>query len=442
LRRFINMGNKFLFYVGIDWATQSHQVCLMDQDGNTIEQRKIEHSGTGIAQLTHWLEAVCQDPASVAVAIEIPRGAVVESLIERQFAVFSINPKQLDRFRDRHSAAGAKDDGRDAFVLADSMRTDPSSFHRVRIDGPLIIRLRGLSRLDDDLDREITRLTNQLREQLHRYYPQVLKLSSAANEPWLWDLLEVAPTPPQAQQLTEAQAEMVLRSHHIRRLRASDVITHLNTPALRLAAGAVEAASEHVLLLLPRLRLAHQQRLEVGRRIEMVLDELSVPTENGEQLKHRDVQLLLSLPGVGKLVGATMLAEASQPLADRDYHRLRCYAGTAPVTRQSGKRKTVVMRRGCNNRLRDALYHWARVSIQKDPCSREHYNALRQSGHGYTRALRGIADRWLAVLIAMLKSGTLYDAGVRGRTQRELAVRRDFVSESGAAVAAPCHSGA
>lgn len=131
------------------------------------------------------------------------------------------------------------------------------------------------------------------------------------------------------------------------------MIAHLQTPALRLAKGAMEAASEHVLLLLRRFRLTYQQRLEVGRRIETVRDELSTSAgEVGQQLKHRDVQLLLSLPGVGKLVAATMLAEASQLLADRDYHRLRCYAGTAPVTRQSGKRKTVVMRRGCNHRLR------------------------------------------------------------------------------------------
>jgi transposase len=88
-----------------------------------------------------------------------------------------------------------------------------------------------------------------------------------------------------------------------------------------------------------------------------------------------------------------MLAEASQPLAERDYHGLRSYAGIAPVTRQSGKKKQIVMRYGCNARLRNALYHWSRVSIQRDLRSRQHYHRLRESGHSHGRALRGLADR-------------------------------------------------
>jgi transposase len=267
-----------------------------------------------------------------------------------------------------------------------------------------------LSRFDDDLDREMTRLTNQLREQLTRYYPQMLHLGSVVDDPWIWDLLELAPTPQQGRDLTAARAEAVLRGHRIRRISSSDIMEQLGVAELHLAPGAMEAASEHMLFLLPRLRLIHQQRLEVARRIQKILNDLSTPCGgNAGECKSLGAHLLLSLPGVGIRVAATILTEASQSLAERDYRALRCYGGTAPVTRQSGKTKTVLMRRGCNNRLRDALYHWARVSIQKDRHSREHYDALRHSGHGHTRALRGIADRWLAVLIAMLKTGNLYD---------------------------------
>lgn len=405
------MESHFCFYVGIDWATQNHEICLIDTDGKTIKQKTIEHSGSGIAQLIDWLEQICGgDRKCVAVGIEIPHGAIVESLSEKEFAVFSINPKQLDRFRDRHSVSGAKDDSRDAFVLAASLRTDQSCFHRVCIDDPRIIRLRELSRFDDDLDREMTRLTNQLREQLTRYYPQVLHLGSVVDNPWLWDLLELAPTPQQGHDLTAARAEALLRGHRIRRVSSADIMEQLGVAPLHLAPGAMEAASEHMLFLLPRLRLIHQQRLEVARRIEKILNDLSASSgENAGECKSLGAHLLLSLPGVGIRVAATILTEASQSLAERDYRGLRCYGGTAPVTRQSGKTKTVMMRRGCNNRLRDALYHWARVSIQNDRHSREHYDALRHSGHGHTRALRGIADRWLAVLIAMLKTGNLYD---------------------------------
>jgi transposase len=125
----------------------------------------------------------------VAIAAETPRGLIIECVLERGYSVFSINPKQLDRFRDRHTVAGAKDDRRDAFVLADSLRTDLPLFRRLQRESADIIRLRELSRLQDDLTQDHNRLINQLREQLHRYFPQLLQLSSAAEDPWLWDLI-------------------------------------------------------------------------------------------------------------------------------------------------------------------------------------------------------------------------------------------------------------
>jgi transposase len=118
-------------------------------------------------------------PERVGVAIEIPRGALVEALVERGIHVYAINPKQRDRFRDRHTVAGAKDDRRDAIVLAASFRTDQPAFRRVHLEDPVIIELREYSRMDDDLRDELIRLTNRLREQLHRIFPQMLELVAA-----------------------------------------------------------------------------------------------------------------------------------------------------------------------------------------------------------------------------------------------------------------------
>jgi transposase len=185
----------------------------------------------------------------------------------------------------------------------------------------------------------------------------------------------------------------------------------LRTPALQLAAGSAEAASEHALLLLPRLRLIRQQRLEVAARMEALLDELTeARPEDDEQSQDRltDVAILRSLPGVGRVIAATLLAEASQAMADRDYESLRSYAGVAPVTRQSGNKKLVVMRRGCNYRLRNALYHWSRVATMCDERSRTYYVKLRKKGQSHGTALRTIADRWLTVLMAMLKAHQVF----------------------------------
>jgi transposase len=388
---------------------------VADDQGKVLEEKQVEHSGDGIRQCIDWLlKLAAGDASRVAVAIEVPHGAMVESLIESNLAVFAINPKQMDRFRDRHTVAGAKDDDLDAFVMADSLRTDQRCFHRVELDEPAILRLRELSRMGQDLQIDGNRLANQLWEQLRRYYPQMLKLSPAADEAWLWDLLESAPLPGDAAKLKLAKVKAILGAHRIRRVTAAQVLEQLRQPALRLAPGAAEAASEHVQMLLPRLRLLKQQQEATARRIQGMLDELCAAPPEGQGCEHRDAEILLSLPGIGPVVAATMLAEASQPLRERDYQALRNYAGAAPVTRRSGKKKVIVMRYACNEQLRNALYHWSRCSMQKDARAKQHYAELRHRGHSHGRALRGLADRNLAMLIAMLKSGTLYDAARRG----------------------------
>jgi transposase len=385
----------------------------MDKKGDIIEQRWIEHSGQSLATMVEWLsEQSQQTPSLLAAAIEVPRGSVVETLLERGFAVFSINPKQLDRFRDRYSPAGAKDDSRDAFVLADSLRTDQHCFRSVSMDDPAMIRLRELSRLEDEVVEELIRSCNRLREQLHRFFPQLLELSEAANEPWIWTLLEQAPTPARAAKLTEAKIARLLKEHRIRRIGAEQVRSILRTKALRLAPGAAEAVCEHALLLLPRLRLLQQQRTDIARRIESILEEMAQPREERSE-QHRDAAILLSLPGLGRKVAAAMLSEAWQAIVERDYHALRCYSGTAPVTQQSGKKKLVLMRRGVNHRLRNAVYHWSRSSIVCDPKSKKIYAEMRARGHSHGRALRGLADRWLQVLVAMLRHNSLYNPQLR-----------------------------
>jgi hypothetical protein len=269
----------------------------MNAQGRILEEKWIEHSGCSLAELVDWLRRHAgQAPEAVAVAIEIPRAAIVETLVEHGYAVFYINPKQLDRFRDRYSAAGAKDDSRDAYVLADSLRTDLHCFHAVRLDDPAIIRLRELSRFDDTLVVEHLRVINQFWEQLHRFFPQLLQLCSAADEPWLWDLFEKAPSPVRAAKLPAAKITRILNRHRIRRVDATQVKAILASQPLTLAPGAAEAASEHALFLLPQLRLLHQQRKKVEQLIQAVLEELATPVDGDAQKpQHRDAAIILSL---------------------------------------------------------------------------------------------------------------------------------------------------
>lgn len=406
------IDHGFRFFVGVDWGTANHHICMLNGQGDKIAEREVSHTGSGLQELLTWLQRhTGASPEKVAVAIEMPAGAVVEMLVEHQYPAFALNPKQLDRFRDRYTVAGAKDDRRDAFVLADSLRTDLHCFHPIQLKDPQIIRIRTLSRLHYDLQQDWSRLSNQLREQLHRYFPQLLQLSPAADDSWMWDLLTAVPRPALLHRLKLSTVRRILTRHRIRRFTAEQVLEQLRTEPLPVAPGTGEAASEASLLLIARLRLLLQQIKEVERRIADLLLELQSEEQKPE---HRDVQLLCSVAGVGQVVAATMLAEAFQPLRERDYHALRSYAGAAPVTRQSGKKKQVSMRYACNPLLRHALYHWARVSLQKDARSRAHYHRLRLRGHSHGRALRGVVDRLLAMLISILKHQIPYDPARRG----------------------------
>lgn len=402
------MSNPYTRFVGIDLGSESYQVCVVDAEGNILGQRQVKHDGEEIQQMLSWLAELPGgvSPETAAVALEAPRGAVIDALLERRYAIYSINPKQVDRFRDRYSVAGAKDDSRDAYVLANALRTDLSHFRRLHPDHVQVVRLRELSRAEDALREDWRRNANQLWSYLQRYFPAILKLSSGADELWVFDLLELAEAQSQcAAALSQERLEQLLRRRRIRRFSAETLYQALRQP-LRLAAGVEQAIAEQVLLLLPRLRLIHQQRAEVMGRTERLLKEMA-KEENFPE--HRSVEILRSIPGLGRVFIATALSEATRPLLERDYHAFRNLAGAAPVTWQSGKTKIVTMRRACNDRLRNAVMNSANVHRQKDPRAKQTYVRLRAERQTHARALRGVGDRLLELICILLKSNQLYN---------------------------------
>jgi transposase len=398
-------------FVGIDWGSESHQVCLLDAQGRRLGQRAFAHGGAGLAEMAAWLIRTSgAEPAHIHVAIETPHGPVVEGLLERGFQVYAINPKQLDRFRDRVSPAGAKDDSRDADVLADSLRTDAYAFRRLAVDDPVVIELREFSRMAGELQAECTALANRIREQLWRYYPQFLDLADDLTADWVAELWALAPTPDKARRLRPSTLERLLKRHHVRRFDTAFALARLHAPALTLSPGTVAAASAHVRALFERLRLVLRQLKHAHHRLdELTAALMAREAEPGQSQEQRDVTILHSSPGIGRIILATLLAEASDALRRRDYHALRCLSGVAPVTRRSGKSRIVLRRYACQPRLRDAVYHWARAATQRDVKSQAKYQALRARGHSHGRALRSVADRLLAVACAMLTRQTCFD---------------------------------
>jgi transposase len=406
-------SSEYLF-VGVDLGDNRFQVCIVSPTGAGSEERSFTHDGDGIGEAIVWLKAAAVERASrIAIAIESPRGAVVAGFLEAGFEVFSINPKQLDRFRDRFTVAGSKDDRLDARVLGDSLRTDPRAFRRLNADPGWLVRMRQASRMEDELKQECRRSANRLRAVLHEYHVELLALLPAADEPWFWDLVAVASTPNLGAQLRPKQAAKLLAEHRIRRITAQDVIERLRRRPAPAMPGVVEAGSTHARMLVPRLHLLTQQLTQCQTQIQTLLDELGAEDPPEQTSEHRDALILRSLPGAGRYVVATMLTEAYWALQQRDYRFLRALCGVAPVTEQSGRSRFVHMRRTCNHRLRNAVHHWAWNATLVDPHFARLYKDMRSHGLTHARALRGVADRLLNVTVAVLKNATLYDASLR-----------------------------
>jgi transposase len=319
----------------------------------------------------------------------------------------------MDRFRDRYSPAGAKDDSRDALVMASAMRTDPHCFRRLAAADPVVIELREWSRIAEQLGEQRTQQANRLREQLWRYFPAFLDLDADLAAPWMLELWSAVPTPQKTRRVSNTTITNILKRNRIRRFDADKLLAILRQPHIPVAPGTGEAAQAHIALLVENLRLINRQIAHAHHQLDQLPKRLAAdqPADDEPapgQLEQRDVVILTSLPGLGRINRATLLAEATDALQRRDYPVLRALTGVAPVTRRSGKACSVVRRFACNKRLANAVYHWARTASQHDPISKAKYVALRARGKSHGHALRVVADRLLNVACAMLRDGTTF----------------------------------
>lgn len=382
-------------FAGIDWGNSTHEVCLILPGKKAPLRHAFSHSPDGLRDLAAWLRRHSTVDA-LGVAIEVPHGPVVEAVQDAGFAVFAINPKQLDRFRDRHSMAGAKDDRRDAFVLADSLKTDFERFTRVPEPDALTTEMRAASRLYDVLTHDLHDHANRLWDTVNRAAPHLLTLCKGADQPWFWDLCDRF----FSKGVPRRDWVQRLLKRYRKRLTADEVLDVLRTPELVLPASKAVAPLQTAALV-PILHVIQAQRAQALLRLSVLIEKA------GETARIIDSQ-----PGLDVILTATILAEAGPALKTGDEAVLRAISGTAPVTRRSGKSHQVVMRRSCNVRLRTALRNWAQTAIHCEPRTRALYDKMRAKGNGHDRALRGIADRLLHRLVACLRTGTHYDASL------------------------------
>ena len=357
------------WFVGVDWGSEAHQVCIIDGEGSVRGERSFTHTGSGLAEMAAWLLAQAGAAADViGVAIEVPHGPVVEALMEHGFVVHSLNPKQLDRFRDRFSPAGAKDDRRDARVLADALRTDRRFFRRLDPVDPEVVELREWTRIADDLTVERTRLVNRVRQQLWRYYPQVLTVEGDLAKAWLLELWQLAPTPAKARRVRKDTIARLLKRHRVRCIDAGEVLRRLREPAIPVAPGTTEAAVAHIRSVAERLALVRRQLAQAHQQMDRMTKALAASMENqggqaGDKWAARRGDP--GLPSRSRPDRPRHAARRSlRSSAAQGLPRLALPVRHRPVTRRSGKSMIVVRRLAAHNRLRNAS-----ITGRASPCN-------------------------------------------------------------------------
>jgi hypothetical protein len=317
-----------MIYLGIDWAEDHHDLCLLNEDGERLASARVPDGVRGLRSIHELVAPHAEDASTVVVGIEIDRGLLVQGLVAAGYQVYGINPYAVSRYRDRHATSGAKSDRGDAKILADPVRTDRHN-HR-----QLAEAVKVLARAQQNLLWARQRHVNQLRSALREYYPTMLEAfgTELAQRDAL-AILQVAPTPAAGARLSAARIRAALqRAGRQRNLeeRAAAIHAALQAPQLvppPSLAAAYGAATRATVALLAQF----------NHELEQLEAELVASFE-----QHPDVEILCSLPGLGLVLGARVLAEfGDDPTRYHDARSRRCYAGTAPVTRASGSRTVV-----------------------------------------------------------------------------------------------------
>jgi transposase len=375
-------------YVGVDWGSARHAVCVLDAQGQSLTQFLINHDQAGLRQLCQRLEKIAL-PQQILLAIERPSGLLVDTLLEAGYHLVPIHPNIVKATRPRYAVACGKSARSDAFRLADLLRTDA---HRFRVLTPQSDELKAVRagvRTRDDLVGTRGVLANQLRALLESFWPGAAQLFADIDSPIALAFLARYPTPQAASHLGEKRLASFLAQHRYSGRRSVlELLTRLRSaPQGRWGALECEAKGELVHSLTCVLNSLLEQLRQLGSRIEHEIAQLA------------DGQLLMSFPRIGHLNAAQLLAELGCVRARFPSEvALACEAGLSPLTRQSGKSHAVVFRWACNKRLRVALTTFADNSRHASNWAAAVYAGARPRGIDHPHAVRILARAWVRVL--------------------------------------------
>ncbi len=388
-------------FVGIDWAEAHHDVCVLDSEGTVLATRRIPEGLEGVARLHAVVGDHADELDEVIVGIETDRGLLVTALLAAGYRVYAINPLAASRYRERHATSRAKSDRADARMLADLVRTDRQHHRTVAPDSELQGAIKVLARAHQNLIWTRGRQLNALRNALREYYPGAMLAFPELGHPDALAVLAVAPDPERGRRLSEARIITALRRGGRQRnleRRAREIASALRVPQLAAPPLVAEAQAANTSALVAVITTLGEQIGKLEAELVAAFD------------RHPDAEILRSLPGLGAILGARVLAEfGDAPDRYLDATARRNYAGTAPITRASGTSRVVLARLARNRRLFDACYQWAFCALTQSPGARAYYDDHDPGPHTSKVARRKLANKLVGILHGCLTHRTMYD---------------------------------
>ena len=401
-----------MYFVGIDWASRAHELCVVDESGAIVERFGFGHTERGISGMLKRL-ATLAGADELPVAIERPDGLLVDRLLEAGHQVVPIHANAFHAARPRWEGASSKSDVGDAYRLADLLRTDR---HRLRSLRPLdqaTRELQALVRLRDDHVKARVAATNQLAALLALHWPGAAAIFGRLDSEIALDFLDRYPSPQSSSRLGEARLGAFLRRHsYCGRRSPSELLARLRDAPQPVHALDPEVVSELVLAQARLVRTLLRTISDLDRAIAATLDQ------------HTKTQLLRPLPRVGTISLSQLLAEVG-PLLERTASAddAAALCGAVPVTKRSGQQRSVSFRYATNTKARKALTLYADNSRRASPWAERIYRDARARGCRHAHAIRILARAWIRVIWACWHTQTPYDPARRRGHDRHLQPR-------------------
>ena len=395
-------------FCGIDWASERHAVCVLDDAGHQATAFEIAHTADGFDQLVARLRRHGA-PAELPVAIERPDGRLVDRLLEAGHPVVPVQPNAIKAWRDAEVLSGAKTDPSDAALIAEYLRL---RHHRLRVLEPFSAAtraLRAVVRTRDDLVDQRVAASNQLAACLDAFWPGAKRVFADLASPIALDFLARYPTPESAAGLGERRMAAFLVKHgYCGRRPPGQLLARLRAaPPGLVGTVEVEARRDAVLAMVKVLRALLAATKDLDRSVAAHLGE------------HPDGPIFTSLPRSGRISAAQVLAEWGDVREAYDRpDAIAALAGATPVTKESGKHRAVHFRWACNKRFRKAITIYADNSRHASPWAATIYNQARAAGKDHPHAVRILARAWIRVIWRCWQDRVPYDpAQHRGATK-------------------------